>query len=299
MKSTKTIEPGLLDNADRFQHPFFKEYTLREGPRAIALPGGIEKSYKFPTFYGDVTCSVAVFMCDYERALAFLPHPAMRPIRMTRGRAALTISNYVYRNVGGIPGYNEVAMTIPVMLDGAKAPPLLPLITANPSKGYYVFAMPVTSLENKIRGDEFWGLPKTVQDIDIDVADGRCVARSTDDEGKLFFELSVPTEGKVKSMREVGTVCSMLGGQLARSYTTFEGDFHMNTRLSGLLSRAPTVNDETRDRTNQDAIRLGDSHHADALRQLNLEAAPFQTRFVQSMNACFDLPYRIALAPTA
>jgi hypothetical protein len=242
-----------------------------------------------------VTCAVAIFMCDYDKAKALLPDPSMVPIRTTRGRAALTISNYVYRNVGGIPGYNEVAMTIPVMLDGAKGAPLLPLITANEAKGYYVFAMPVTSLENKVRGDEFWGLPKTVQDIDIDVdvANNTCTTRSTDDDGKLFFELTVPTAGKVKHMREVGTVCSMLNGKLARSYTTFEGDFHMNTRLSGLLSRAPTVND-----AGAEGIRLGDSPHADVLRGLNLEATPFQTRFAQSMNACFDLPYRVALAPT-
>ncbi|MCA9575555.1 MAG: acetoacetate decarboxylase family protein [Polyangiales bacterium] len=293
MKSTKTIEPQLLDNQDRFQHPFFKEFTLREGPRAIQLPGDIQKSYKFPTFYGDVTCSVAVFMCDYARAQALLPDPRMAPIRMPRGRAALTISNYVYRNVGGIPGYNEVAMTLPVLLDGKKAPPVVPLITPNPNKGYYVFAMPVTSLENKVRGDEFWGLPKTVQDIDIDVQDGRCTTRATDDDGKLFFELSVPTSGKPKHMREVGTVCSMLEGKLARSYTTFEGDFHLNTRFGALLSRGVTVNEGA-----TDGIVLGDSPHADVLRQLELEAHPFQTRFVQSMNACFDLPYRVALAPT-
>lgn len=296
MKSTKTIEPTLLDNADRFQHSFFSEFTLREGPRAIRLPGDIEKTYKFPTFYGDVTCSVAIFMCDYEKARALLPDPSMAPIRTTRGRAALTISNYIYRNVGGIPGYNEVAMTIPVMLDGVKGAPLLPLITANPAKGYYVFAMPVTSLENKIRGDEFWGLPKTVQDIDIDVRDGRCHTTSTDDDGRLFFELSVPTTGKQKHMREVGTVCSMLEGKLARSYTTFEGDFHLNTRLGGLFSRVPTVNQGP---APAGGLRLGDSPHADVLRKLDVEATPFQTRFAQSMNACFDLPYRVALAPTA
>ena len=127
MKSTKTIEPALLDNADLFTHPFFQALTLVEGPRAIRLPGGIEKSYKFPTLYGDVTCAVAVFMCDYDKALALLPDPLMTPIRMPRGRAALTISNYVYRNVRGIPCYNEVAMTLPVMLDGATGAPLLPL----------------------------------------------------------------------------------------------------------------------------------------------------------------------------
>lgn len=296
MKSTKTIEPALLDNSDRFQHPFFAEFALRPGPRALRLPGDIEKTYSFPTFYGDVTCSVAIFMCDYDKAKALLPDPGMQPIRTTRGRAAVTVSNYVYRHVGGIPGYNEVAMTIPVLLDGAKAAPLLPLVSAHPSKGYYVFAMPVTSLENKLRGDAFWGLPKTVQDIDIEVQGGRCSTTCTDDDGKLFFELSVPTTGKAKHMREVGTVCSMLEGHLARSYTTFEGDFFLNTRLSGLLTRPPTVN---QDPAPVDGIRLGDSPHADVLRQLELEARPFQTRFVHSMNACFDLPYRVALAPTA
>ena len=50
-------------------------------------------------------------------------------------------------------------------------------------KGYYVFSMPVTSLENQIRGTTIWGLPKVVEEIDIATDSDRCrtVARDAKD----------------------------------------------------------------------------------------------------------------------
>ncbi len=287
MKPFTDIQADLLDNSDQFDPEFFKGFPLRDGAPPIDLPGGLSKTYRFPTWYGDVTCAIAIFMCDYDAAARLLPDPAMRPVSMPRGRAVVTVSNYIYRKVGGIPGYNEVAMTIPVILDGAGALPVLPLVTDHPAKGYYVFAMPVTSLENMVRGHKYWGLPKTLNEIQIEPTSSTCSVRTLDEDGQEVFNLSVPTQGRLKTMRETGTVCSVLDGSLLRSTTTFAGEFAFNMRLGALLKRGASVDDPGPNQPGE--IELGPSPQAAVLRELKLERRPFQTRFASSMNACFDL----------
>jgi hypothetical protein len=44
-------------------------------------------------------------------------HPQIKPVRMPRGRALLAFSCYIYNQVMGVGPYNEIAMTIPVMVD--------------------------------------------------------------------------------------------------------------------------------------------------------------------------------------
>ena len=108
MKPNRSIEEGLLNNGDRFEDSFFKPFTLRTAPAPLALTDEIEKDYLFPTLYGDVTCGIAIFLCNYERAAAMMPHPSMSPVRMPRGRAVVLFSCYEYRNVLGVEPYNEV-----------------------------------------------------------------------------------------------------------------------------------------------------------------------------------------------
>ena len=106
-------------------------------------------------------------------AAAMMLHPAVKPVRMTRGRSLVAFSCYEYRNVLGVAPYNEIAMTIPVLVDPGISVPVLPMIWDGfENFGYHVFSMPVTSLENQLRGLRIWGLPKVVQRIDIDVVDG-------------------------------------------------------------------------------------------------------------------------------
>src|SRR6185437_11613763 len=167
MKPTLEIPDGLLDNSASFRVPFFQRFRLRHAPRPLQLTDTITKDYLFPTLYADVTCAVGIFLCDYDRARALLPHPKLRPVRMTLGRSLVVFSCYEYRTVLGVPPYNEIAMTIPVLLDPKVDVPVLPMVlNVFEAFGYYVFSMPVTSLENRIRGNEIWGLPKVTQEIE-------------------------------------------------------------------------------------------------------------------------------------
>jgi len=282
VKPNTIIEPDLVDNAELFTDAFFRRFSPRPAPTPLELGNGLSKTYSFPTFYADVTCAIAIFLCDYNRAEAMMPHPSMKPVKMPGGRSVVLFSCYEYANVMNIGPYNEIAMTIPIMVGADLAPPLLPLIIDFKKKGYYVFSMPVTSLENQIRGRKIWGLPKIVEEIDISTDGKKCTTTAKDETGEVYFQLSVPQTGSAKHFDETGHLYSMLDGGLLKSRTCFKGDFAVKTNPSllwrkGLKSGAP-------------ALELGTSARTDDLRALKIEETAFQFRYSASLNSCFDLP---------
>jgi hypothetical protein len=282
MKPNTHIDGSLVDNAAAFTDPFFRRFEVRPAPTPLELREGVSKTYSFPTFYADVMCAIAIFLCDYGRAKAILPHPSMQPVKMPGGRSVVLLSCYQYRNVMNIAPYNEIAMTIPIMVGAGYAPPLLPLVMDFKKKGYYVFSMPVTSLENQIRGTKIWGLPKIVEEIDISTEGSDCTTVARDASGDIYFELSVPKSGSAKHFDETGFLYSMLDGKLLKSQTNFKGDFTVNTKPSVLWKKGQ--------RSETPALQLGSSSRADVLKSLQIEEAVFQFRYAESMNTCFDLP---------
>jgi len=282
MQPNTRLDPELVDNLDRFTDSFFQRFEVRSAPSPLALNGEISKRYSFPTFYADVTCAIAIFLCDRERARALMPHPSFEPVAMPGGRSVVLISCYEYKNVMNIAPYNEIAMTIPIMVGGGWAPPLLPLVMSFKRKGYFVFSMPVTSLENQIRGTKIWGLPKIVETIDISTEGSSCTTVATDSDGRVYFELTVPTAGTPKHFDEDGFLYTLRDGELLKSRTCFKGDFTVSTNAGLLLKKGGPVEEPV--------LRLGDSPRADALRSLDIDPTPFQLRFCPSMNSCFDLP---------
>jgi len=283
MQPNTHLDPELVDNVADFRDPFFERFTVRPAPMPLELADGVAKTYSFPTFYADVTCAIAIFLCDYQRARSMMPHPSMQPVRMPGGRAVVLLSCYEYKKVMNIAPYNEIAMTIPIMVDGW-APPVLPLLMDFSKQGYYVFSMPVTSLENQIRGARFWGLPKIVEEIDIATKDDHCTTVARDGNGDVYFELTVPTTGQPKHFDETGHLYSLLDGRLLKSRTCFKGDFNVTTNAGVLWKKGRPATPPT--------LKLGDSPRADALRALEIEDTAFQFRFASSMNSCFDLPLK-------
>jgi hypothetical protein len=290
MQPNTRLDPAPVDNAAEFTDPFFDRFSLRPAPAPLELAPGVSKSYRFPTFYADVSCAIAIFCCNYRRALALMPHPSMRPVKMPRGRAVLLLSCYEYKRVMNMAPYNEIAMTIPVMVGGG-APPLMPLLMDLEKKGYYVFSMPVTSLENQIRGRRIWGLPKIVETIDIATDAGTCTTIARDADGEPYFELAVPTTGSLKHFDETGHLYSVLDGELLKSRTCFAGDFRVRTDFSRLWKKRPGGA--------APALKLGRSPRADVLRSLEIEEAAFQYRYCPAMSSCFDLPLQDRAGPVS
>ena len=285
MDANWKIDPLLLDNRREFDNDFFRRFRLRPAARPLQLADGISKDYLFPTFYGDVVCAMAVFMCSYERAAALMPHPLVKPVRMPRGRALVAFSCYEYRKVLGVAPYNEIAMTVPVMIDPGVNVPVLPMVLdLFTNFGYYVFSMPVTSLENQIRGRTIWGLPKVVQRIDIEEDGGFVTTRAFEETGEPYFELSVPTGGTPQEFDVTSNLYSRLGDEFLQSETNFKAVFKVTKHMDLILRKGATPG--------RRCLRLCDSPSGRVLRGLEIEEHPFQFRFAANMSSCFDLPNR-------
>ncbi len=282
MKATFDIDAGLLENADEFEGAFYKRFALRHAPAPLQLNEQVSKNYLFPTFYGDVTCAIGIFLCSYDKAAAMMPHPRMKPIRITRGRSLVAFSCYVYRKVLGVAPYNEIAMTIPLMVDPGVNVPVLPMLTDwFKAFGYYVFSMPVTSLENQIRGVKIWGLPKVVQGIDIREEDGDCVTTAKEESGETYFDLRVPTNGKPADFDVSSNLYTVLDNRLLQSETNFQGTFNVQ-KFPALLFKKGALPDRA-------YLTLGDTPSGRVLKDLEIEAHPFQFRYAKTMHSAFDL----------
>lgn len=284
MKPTYEITDKLLDNKNSFNNEFYNRFDLRADNQPLKLNQDVSKDYLFPTLYGDVTCSIGIFMADYDKVQSILPHPSVKPVKMTRGKALVLFSSYIYGNVLGVAPYNEIAMTVPIMVDPKVSPPILPIITNwFENFGYYVFSMPVTSLENQIRGEKLWGLPKVVQSIEItESATDITTVACEEESGEPYFTMRVPKSGKPTTFDEKGNLYSRLGDEFIQSTTCFKGDFNVEKHMGMLFS--------SKEPTGKPFIEFGDSPSGQFLKNLELEAHPFQTRFAKNMSSCFDLP---------
>lgn len=292
MQANLNIESGLLENADKFTDPFFKRFKLRHAENPLRLTYEIEKDYMFPTFYSDVTVAMGIFMCSYKKAKALLPHPRIKPVKMTRGRSLVAFACYEYKNVMGVAPYNEIAMTIPIMVDPVVNVPVLPMVVDSFKDlgfGYYVFHMPVTSKENQLRGNNIWGLPKVTQRIDIEGRGGDCHTAAYDESGELYFELSVPTDGKPEKFDVSSYLYSCLGCDLLKSKTCYKATFNVTKHMDLLLAKNK--------KPDREYLKIHNVHASRDLLGLDIEEHPFQLRFARGMNACFDLPDKKYKAP--
>jgi Acetoacetate decarboxylase (ADC) len=284
MEASYTVRPEMPANDDQFGDEFFQRFRLQPASSPLELTDGIAKTYPFPTLYHDVGCAIGIFLCDYEAACALMPHPTIRPVRMTKGRTLVIFSCYEYRQVLKVWPYNEIAMTIPVLANASFRPPVLPMLLDRwfSRFGYHVFAMPVTSKENQLRGNKLWGLPKITQRIDVGTEGGDSVTTAFEDDGTPYFTLRVPTEGAPTDFDVRGHLYSKLDGRILKAQTCFKGKFAVTKHMRLLWSkgRAP----------DREYLKIGDGPSAKPLRELGIEPHPFQLRYTQSMNAAFALP---------
>ena len=281
MKPSLDINPYLLTNENLFNNEFYNRFAL--SPHTLPLNDEISKTYKFPTFYGNVTQSVAIYLCSYEKAKEMMPHGNLTPVKMGGGRTLVIFSCYEYKNVHQVDSYNEIAMTIPVMANPGVNVPVLPMIMTSMFKkfGYYVFSMPVTSLENRIRGHKLWGLPKVTQEISFRNEDGFHICTAREETGEVYFELKVPVSGVKTDIDEKGFLYSNLDNEMVRAETCFKGSYNINKYMGRLLSSKNVENSY---------LHLGDTPSGRIINNLELDSHPFQFRFAKNVSSCFDLP---------
>jgi hypothetical protein len=285
METNLSFDETLIDNEDKFGDAFFQQFELRHRETPLQLNDDVSKNYLFPTFYADTSCAIAIFHCAYQAAKAMMPAPGMEPVKMSRGRSLVIFSCYEYRNVMNVAPYNEIAMTIPVITDGGMNIPVLSMLLGDKLKkfGYYVFGMPVTSLENRIRGRKIWGLPKDVERIDITTNGQISNIKASLDGESPYLELNIPMTGSPQAFDVKSNLYSVLENERLTSATQFKGTFDVTKNMGSLLSKSPSGDSA--------AIKLGTGVKAEMLRALNIEAQAFQFRYSNSINACFDLAH--------
>ena len=286
VKATWDIPDTMFDNDHAFSNDFYRRFTLRKAPRPLKMNDTITKDYVFPTFYGDVTCAMAVFLCSYEKAAALVSKklsPLVKPVRMTRGRSLIAFSCYEYKQVMGVRPYNEIAMAIPIMVNARFNPPVLPMILSGFSRfGYYIAGMPVTSHENTLRGNKIWGLPKVTEEVDIERYGGDCLATARDEKGEPYLKLCIPMGGTPTDFDVSSFLYTRLDGRFLRSETNFKASFNVTKNMKALLKKGM--------QPEQTYIELGTTSFAPMLKDLEIEPYPFQFRYAEHMSACFDLP---------
>jgi hypothetical protein len=302
MKANHEISSSLLANESDpvFKNEFFSRFELRKAPHSLRLTDQVEKHYQFPTFYGNVTCGIGIFHCDYEKARRLLPSSRIKPVRMPRGRALVTFSCYEYRNVMNVAPYHEIAMTIPVLLESAMDLPVLPVLLGSryPGFGYYVFGMPVTSKENQIRGNQIWGLPKITQDIETfeEKINGQdhFVTEAFETSGEKYFSLRIPMQGKPQRFDVSADLFSFLDQRMLVSQTAFDSIFQVVKNPALLFKRAGTASADVAVSSaatgGKSPLWIGTTESARTLRELDIESEAFQFRFTRGMSAAFDLP---------
>jgi hypothetical protein len=285
MEPNLLFDATLIDNQDKFGDAFFQQFELRHRETPLQLSDEISKNYLFPTFYADTSCAIAIFHCDYQAAKAMMPDQGMEPVRMLHDRSLVIFSCYEYRNVMNVAPYNEIAMTIPVMTDGGMNIPVLSMLLGDKLKkfGYYVFAMPVTSLENRVRGRKIWGLPKDVERIDITNNGQYSNIKAARDGEAPYLELNIPMTGSPQTFDVKSNLYSVLEDERLTSTTRFNGTFNLTKNMGTLLSKSPGGDGAT--------IKFGTGAKADMLRALKIEGQAFQFRYSNSINACFDLAH--------
>ncbi len=286
MKPSLDIPEEILNNEGEFTDDFYKRFTLRHAPEPIKLENGIAKNYKFPTFYGDVTCAIAICFCNFEKAKAVVQKdlgPKVKPVSMGGGRSLVAFSNYEYKMVNGVRPYNEIAVAIPIMANASFSPPILPMVMSSFSHfGYYIAHMPVTSHENTLRGHNIWGLPKVAQEIDIFKEGDDSVTVAKEEDGTPYLTIRVPMNGQTTEFDETSYLYSRHEGQVKRSQTNFKAAFAVTKNVKTLFNSKATP-----DRT---YIEIGNTPSAAMLNSLEIAPLPFQFRYAEHMTSCFDLP---------
>lgn len=207
------------------------------------------KTVKFPVGM-ESTIDAVVLAADRKRTAELLPE-SMTPIRAGPGRAAVWLMTAQHRNVGNgsFDPYDEFAVLISATPGQAEGIPYLSPLWRTEA---YVWYMPVTTESARRYGEELWGFPKTVGDIDIHTKAGRRkTSVSVNDEHLLSFELSRPPTIKTQNT--------------ITNYTVKDGHLlRIQAETDGQIGMWPYTTDFS--------VSFGDHERADTLRDLNIRS---------------------------
>jgi hypothetical protein len=230
------------------------------GGRRFDIEG---KSLGYPALFQDGSSAVGLFPVPSSGAQALIRDSGFEVAELWPGRTAFSLACCHYRESDcGV--YNEIAMAFfvkPKHGRGSRIPYLgtwLDIIRNHSAT--HVWKLPVTTKLANDAGVLMWGFPKTVEEIDFDVAGGRATFRLRMD-GSEVLTFSAPASGTRHQPRRASAVYSIYEG--APHVTYLENECHdVGVSLRG------------------GRLTLGDHPVARELRALGLPRRPLVTSWM-------------------
>jgi hypothetical protein len=242
------------------------------------------QSLGFPSLYPDGSSAVGVFMVPSGAAQALISDTISDTIsdngfevaELLPGRAALSLACIHYRESDcGV--YNEIALSFFVKPKHGR-PSRIPYLgtwldIARNDSATHVWKLPVTTKLANDAGVLMWGFPKTIEEIDFDLVDGRAVFTLRMD-GREVLSYSVAASGKRRQPRSASAVYSIYEG--APHVTLLESECHdVGVRVGG------------------GRLSLGDHPIADDLRGLGLPRRPILSTWMGGISFTVGAPQKL------
>jgi hypothetical protein len=219
---------------------------------------------------------VGLFVVPSSGAQALIRESGFEVAELLPRRAGFSLSCVHYRESDcGV--YNEISMAFLVKPRHGRSSRIPYLGTwldiARADAATHVWKLQVTSRLANDAGVLMWGLPKTIEEIDFEVADGRAAFRLRMD-GREVLSYSVPATGKRHLPRSASAV-----------YSIYEGAPHV-THLEH----------EYRDvgvRFGSGRLSLGDHPIAEQLRDLGLPRRPLVATWMGRLSFQAGAPQKL------
>lgn len=231
-REQRVIESTLYSNIRQQRIIHFRQDTWRMGP-ADDVEGSVEEQVTLSTgqtvtlpLSTDVTMMSVVFSAALDPVRALLPS-CLSPVRVGRRSAAVTFLFVRYHSVdeGSLEPYDEFGVLIPATRPSSRATPILSRLPGG--VGGYVHSLPVTTEPSRALGDEVWGYPKVVGDIELTESDQRRRIRVAID-GEQFITLEIDQPPKFDlSVSATTESYTVLDGTVIREPLSFDGELGM------------------------------------------------------------------------
>ena len=211
-----------------------------------------------PVRVGDATIAFASYLVPLAVARDVVRDDRIDLVRVIPGRAMLSLAAIEYRE-NDLGAYNEIAIAFVAQTDPSKG---------RQGIGSYIHRLPVTTSFSREAGRVIWGLPKTVESIEVRDDGDRRVTRLAVD-GRHAFTLTVRMKGSRSFSDAPQAALARLDGVIRRTPFRASGS-GLGVRLGGAR------------------IELGEGAVADELRRLGLPKRAAMSGGVRRMQAVYQ-----------
>ena len=214
------------------------------------------RSLGYPTSFRDGSSAVGLFLVPSRGAASLIRESGFEVAEVAPGRAILSLAGCHYRD-SDCDVYNEISLAFFVKkLGQASTIPYLgtwrDILRGNAATN--IWKLPVTTKLANDCGVLMWGLPKTIEEIDFEVAGGRATFALRMD-GREVLRYSVRAQGKREQPNTTSAV-----------YSLFEGAPHVSHLAANYSEVGVSLGGGS--------LHLGDHPIADELRGLGLPRRP-------------------------